>query len=132
MLKEKFEETFKQFFIYLIVGGLATIVEWVAFYGLNYKVGINYMVATALAFVVSTFANWAFGRLLLFHGKYNIFKELARIYAASIIGLLINLCIMWVGVNKIMLPAMIAKVIATGVAFFWNFIIRKFFIYKKQ
>ena len=56
-------------FGYLIVGGLATIVEWAGFWLFSEKLSIEYLLATALAFAISTFANWLFGRLLVFRGK---------------------------------------------------------------
>lgn len=125
-------KNFLQLFLYLIVGGLATLVEWAAFYVLNSIFSVHYMIATALAFVLSTFVNWAFGRLILFREKtdQSTFFELVKIYAVSIIGLLLNLLIMFIAVEKIGLNEMISKIIATCLVFIWNFLIRKLVIYK--
>lgn len=120
-----------QFFIYFIVGGLATIVEWVAFYVLNSLFAVHYAFATTLAFILSTAANWLFGRLILFRdSKQNTAKELVKIYMVSIIGLLMNIAIMFVAIEKLGIQDMIAKIIATGIVFIWNFLIRKLVIYK--
>ena len=125
------KKSFTQLFLYLIVGGLATLVEWGAFYALNGLLRLHYMAATALAFVLSTAANWAFGRLILFRGaKQNTAAELAKIYAVSVIGLLLNLAIMFVAVEKCGLSEMLSKIGATGIVFAWNFLIRKLVIYK--
>ncbi len=126
----KLKENLKQLALYVIVGGLATVVEWAAFYIFNKMCAINYMIATALAFIISTFANWAFGKIILFKEKQNVLKELAKIYLTSIAGLLMNLLIMWIAVNLIGINEMISKIIATGIVFLWNFFIRKFLIYK--
>lgn len=126
----KINENIKQFSIYLIVGGLATIVEWGCFYLLGNFLGTHYLVATALAFLVSTFANWLFGRWMLFKKAQGIFKELLKIYLTSIAGLLLNLGIMWLAVEWCGVHKMAAKIIATGIVFFWNFLIRKLVIYK--
>ena len=109
----KINENIKQFSIYLIVGGLATIVEWGCFYLLGNFLGIHYLVATALAFIVSTFANWLFGKWMLFKNSHGIFKG-----------------IMWLAVEWCSVHKMVAKIIATGIVFFWNFLIRKLVIYK--
>ena len=124
------KENVRQFVLYLVVGGIATIVEWVIFYILNRFNYIHYMGATALAFVVSTFDNWLFCRLMLFKERENIWKELLKIYATSVVGLLMNLLLMWLAVEIFALPEMISKMIATGIVFMWNFLIRKFVIYK--
>lgn len=83
----KLNETFKQFVLYVLVGGIATIVEWVCFYQFSNIWNIHYMLATTLAFIFSTFANWAAGRLIMFKGDGNILFEIMKIYAASIIGI---------------------------------------------
>ena len=123
-------ENIRQFVIYLFVGACATIVEWVVFYVLRHPIYIHYMLATTIAFILSTFANWLIGKWLLFRQKQNIWKELIKIYATSAAGLLMNLLIMWIAIDLIGIQDMIAKIIATGMVFFWNFLVRKLFIYK--
>lgn len=127
-------EQFKELFLYLIVGGLATLVEWAAFWVFSTPLHIQYLLATALAFILSTFANWAFGRLLVFKdpGGQSLLRELGSIYLASVVGLLLNLGIMYVLVEFISLPEMIAKMTATVLVFAYNYLVRKLIIYKKR
>lgn len=127
------QKQFRDLFLYLIVGGLATIVEWVAFWVFSSPLHIQYLVATALAFIISTFANWAFGRLLVFKdaGNQSLIKELVSIYLASVVGLLLNLAIMYVLVEFFSIPEMLSKMCATVIVFAYNFLIRKLIIYRK-
>ena len=120
-------------FLYLIVGALATIVEWSGFWFFFDMLQIQYLLATALAFVFSTFANWLLGRILVFRGKQNqsLLKELLSIYLTSIGGLLLNLGIMYVMVDFCSIQEMIAKITATVLVFSYNYLIRKKLIYKK-
>lgn len=121
----------KSLFLYLIVGAGATLVEWVLFYFLNSIFEIHYTLATTVAFIISTFANWILGRLLIFSkSKAGLFKELLEIYSASVIGLILNLIIMWGCISLLNFPSMVSKIIATALVFIWNFLIRKLFIYK--
>jgi len=121
----------KDFFLYLIVGGIATVAEWLIFFVLD-KINIHYAIATAVAYILSTFANWLAGRILVFKDSHQAFiKEIGEIYLASVVGLLLNLLIMWVAVDLISLNEMISKVIATAIVFFYNFLVRKLLIYKK-
>ena len=127
----KIRQTSIQLFLYLIVGGIATVVEWGTFYVLNTSLSLHYSLSTVLAFVLSTLANWLFGRLILFKStKQNTAHELLKIYAVSIIGLLLNLAIMFIAIEKIGIQEMVSKIIATGIVFVWNFLIRKLVIYK--
>ncbi len=128
----KLPESVVQFLLYFLVGAGATIVEWIAFYVFNGLAGIHYAVSTTLAFTVSTLANWFFGRIALFRkgDARGIVHELVSIYAVSILGLAANLAIMWVAIELMRTPDMLAKMIATGIVFIGNFAVRKFWIYK--
>ena len=120
----------KDFILYLIVGGIATISEWIIFYLLD-KLLLHYAVATTIAYILSTFINWSAGRILVFkESKQSLFKEILSIYLASIVGLLLNLVIMWITVDLLSVNEMLSKIIATALVFFYNFIIRKVLIYK--
>ena len=125
-LSQLLEKYMGGLFGYLIVGGLATIVEWAGFWLFSEKIGIAYLLATTLAFAISTFANWLFGRLLVFRGKQkqSLLREILSVYLASVVGLLLNLQLLTVG-------KMPAKVIATILVFAYNYLIRKLIIYKK-
>ena len=120
-------------FGYLIVGGLATIVEWAGFWLFSEKIGIAYLLATTFAFAVSTFANWLFGRLLVFRGKQaqSLLREILSVYLASIVGLLLNLLIMFLLVQLLSVEKMYAKIAATVLVFAYNYLVRKLVIYRK-
>lgn len=124
---------FKDFFPYVIVGGLATIVEWAAFWILANPFHVQYLLATTLAFVFSTFANWCFGRLLVFKsGTGSLLREIAAIYLASVVGLLLNLLIMFVLVQTFTMAKMLSKIVATAIVFIYNYLVRKLLIYRKK
>lgn len=124
---------FKDFFLYFIVGGLATIVEWAVFWILTNNSNIHYLWATSLAFVFSTFANWAFGRLLVFKlSNGSLWREISSIYLASLVGLVLNLVIMLILVQAFTIDEMPSKVAATALVFIYNYLIRKLVIYKKS
>ena len=127
------------FLSYVLVGGIATIVEWVFYYLFDVRMHIETHYAVALAFVISTFANWLAGRLLTYKNVegMDLKKEILSIYGAAVIGLVLNEIIMYVILHFIFIDAnglqkMIAKVVATGIVFFWNFFIRDLVIYKDK
>lgn len=122
----------RQFVSYLFVGGVATMVEWVLFYVFDSWFHINYLLATALAFTLSTGANWVLGRLTTFKeaDKPGRGRELIQIYAVSVVGLLANLGLMYLFVDVCAIHSMISKILATIIVFAWNFLSRKILIYK--
>ena len=118
---------------YLFVGGAATLVEWVFFWLFDQALGIQYLIATTLAFCISTYSNWLFGRLWTFRDaeKGSLWAELGKIYAAAVVGLGLNLLIMWVLVDRLGTPDMPAKILATVIVFSYNYLIRKLVIYRR-
>ena len=122
----------KEFALYVIVGGIATVTEWAVFYLLDIS-GIYYLAAVTVSYLISTFVNWLAGRLLVFKTRnISVLREILSVYLASIVGLLMNLLIMWVAVDSLKFSEMPSKVAATGLVFAYNFIVRKYLIYKKE
>lgn len=122
----------RELLLYAIVGAIATAAEWLIFLGLD-KCLMHYIPATALAYVISTFVNWLAGRLLVFkNNRSSLWRELAGIYAVSVIGLALNLLIMWIAVDLLSVNGMLSKITATALVFLYNFMARKKFIYKKR
>ena len=120
----------QDFFKYLVVGGIATISEWIIFFFLD-KMSVYYAIATVIAYMLSTFVNWLMGRILVFkEAKQPLWKEIASIYIVSIGGLLLNLLIMSFTIGLLDFSNMLSKVLATVIVFSYNFLIRKIFIYK--
>ena len=139
-MKELLKKPFiKQFLSYICVGGAAAIVEWLLFTLFSNVLNLHYILATALAFIFSTAANWLLGRIWTFKDstayEHKRGKELFLVFLVSGIGLLFNMLLMYIFVTVIGLntPVLktLSKIIATGIVFFWNFLIRKFVIYKK-
>lgn len=127
-------ENLKSVISYFFVGLFAALVEWIFFYLFNGVCGLHYEIATAAAIIISTFANWIFGRLLTFRNaeRKNVLFEILKIYAVSAVGLLLNLLLMRIFIEKFGLANMISKIIATGIVFSYNYLIRKFLVYKKS
>ena len=127
-----------QFCSYFVVGGIAAIVEWIMFYIFASICTIYYMIATVLAFLFSTTANWLLGRMLTFKNDqryiHNRWKEILAVFVVSGIGLIFNIIIMYILVALIGWDTRrlmtLSKIIATGIVFIWNFLIRKLVIYK--
>ena len=132
------KDNIMQFCSYFLVGGISAIVEWVMFYIFASILYIDYMFATVLAFIFSTTANWILGRVLTFKNNQKYaderWKEVLAVFAVSAIGLIFNMIIMYILVTLIGLNTKLlmtfSKIIATGIVFIWNFLIRKLVIYK--
>lgn len=126
----KLKNNLKQLFLYLCVGGIATLAEWGLFW-LFGQVHLHYTLATVLAYTLSTLVNWAAGRLLVFKTSTQpLLRELVQIYLTALAGLGLNLLLMLGLVGGLHLGEMLSKIIATVLVFAFNFLVRKKLIYK--
>ena len=131
---------FVKIILYLFVGGTAALVEWGLFYlffyyllvGLGLSVDVLTMVATALAFGLSTLYHYFLGNVLVFDSgsKYDKSKELSLVFLVSIMGLVFNLVLMYVFVGLFSWKPMLAKVITSCIVVVWNYLSRKKWIFK--
>ena len=126
--------------LYLFVGGTAALVEWGLFYlffyyllvGLGLSVDALTMVATALAFGLSTLYHYFLGNILVFDSgsKYDKSKELSLVFLVSIMGLVFNLVLMYIFVGVLAWQPMFAKVLTSCIVVVWNYLSRKKWIFK--
>ena len=131
---------FVKIILYLFVGGTAALVEWGLFYlffyyllvGLGLSIDTLTMVATALAFGLSTLYHYFLGNVLVFDSgsKYDKSKELSLVFLVSIMGLVFNLVLMYVFVGLFSWKPMLAKVITSCIVVVWNYLSRKKWIFK--
>ena len=114
---------------YSIAGMSGTAVEWGLFFLLNQLLKLYYPFAAAIALLFSTFVNWLVGRMILFKASGNNKREVLLVYLACFSGLLLNLIIMWLIINKLAIREMAAKMIASVIVFGWNYLFRTKLIY---
>ena len=134
------DNEFIKIILYLFVGGTAALVEWGLFYLFFYYLlagfGLNLdaltLVATALAFGLSTLYHYFLGNILVFDSgsKYNKGKELSLVFLVSITGLGFNLMFMYVFVGLLNWQPMLAKVVTSCIVVVWNYLSRKKWIFR--
>ncbi|MWV61972.1 GtrA family protein [Helicobacter saguini] len=119
------------FIKYLFVGGSAALVNWAVFFIFNDILKFHYLFAGFLSFIIATLWNFIFAKKFIFiNSKHTLFKETFFIYLASFLGLLIDMSMLYVCVQFFLMPPLLGKILATGLAFIFNFSIRHFVIYK--
>lgn len=128
----------KQAVSYFFVGGISAIVEWMMFAVFLNLMGLHYLLSTCLAFIFSTTTNWYLGRCWTFkeNKKYadKRTQEILMIFIVSAIGLFFNILLMYLFVDVFKFNTdcqkIVGKIAATGIVFVWNFLVRKFWVYK--
>mgnify|MGYP002518680702 FL=1 len=123
--------TKKQFLLYLILGGILTLCEWVGFYALVYVAKVHYLLSSVIMFVViSVLGLVVYKRAIFGRSHLSAKGEVSAIYAINIAGLAINSLILWVLVEFIGLESLLGKIIASFLVAFYSFFARKIWVYK--
>jgi len=120
-----------QLFRYIIVGGTAAIIDWSLYWLIINIFMIGYLAAAFLSFTAATFYNYFLVINWVFYQKrFKRMTELLLVLLVSVIGLAINQLSLLFLIEYISFHYMWAKVLATGIVFFWNFSIRKYYIFR--
>lgn len=120
--------------LYLGIGGTAALVEWALFWTFTEKLGIYYLVSTALAFLLATVYHYFLGNILVFTSgvRYSKGKELSLVLFVSTVGLGLNLLLMYLFVSLQGLDPLLSKVLASILVVAWNYLSRKKWIFKED
>lgn len=124
-------ESLKHLLRFLIVGGIATVVNYLVFY-LILKKGGQYQVASACGFLAGVGVGFPLNKAWTYQHSSSVsarlFYKYSAVYLAS---LLINIYTLGMLVGHFKLDARIANVIAIIVTTITNFIGTKFWVFQK-
>ena len=147
------KELFKEIIRFLIVGGISTIVDYVVFYLCNKLIfknvdfNVNLFFSTALGFLSGFFVNWFLQRFVFKHVTKDDQRNkivFIKFTIVSLIGLgltelgmflaspsfdTFNLTIFNITFD---FWKLFFKVLMTIITLIWNYLARKFFVFKKK
>jgi putative flippase GtrA len=116
----------KEFIKFAINGGISFAVDFGILYVLTEFCGVYYLISAAVSFTASVVVNYVICVLWVFEGAKNTGSKAKFIFiASSVIGLGFNQILMWLFVSKFGIYYMTAKIIATIIVMFWNYIAKR-------
>ena len=132
ILKEKPDSLIGQLFRYAVVGGISFVVDYGSLWLLTEKAGLPYLWSAAIAFILGLICNyllstaWVFGESRI----KNAWGEFLAFAIIGVIGLGLNELIMYACTDGLGFHYMLSKIVSTGIVFFWNFLARRFLVFK--
>lgn len=117
-----------QIFKFVIVGGIATLIDFILLFVFKELIHLQVIVSNTLSFCISLIYNYIASVRWVFdvNRDKDPKKNFLIFLIFSIIGLAINDLIMYLLINK--LSTFISKIIATAIVMVFNFITRKIFL----
>ena len=127
---------YKFIILYGIFGVLTTLINIVS-YSLLYSVfGVSNVISNIIAWVISVLFAFITNKLWVFESKSFEFKlfmaELGNFTLCRLATGLLDLGIMFVGVDLLKGPAIILKVVSNIIVIILNYVMSKVFVFKKK
>ena len=125
---KKTENLFIQIFTFVIVGGIATVIDFSLLFIFKDIAHLQVIVSNTLSFCISLIYNYIASVSWVFdvNREKDPKKNFIIFLIFSIIGLIINDLIMYLLINT--LDTFISKIIATLIVMVFNFVTRKKFL----
>lgn len=127
---------YKEVLLYLIFGGLTTVVSLVSFWVCTYPLHINVLISNviswicAVSFAYVTNAKWVFEAKPASAGE--ALKQCVSFFAGRLATLGVEEAILFVFVTLLHGNEMLVKVIAQIVVVVLNYVVSKLFVFKKK
>lgn len=125
---------YREVLLYLVFGGLTTILNIVSFYILR-KLCIDLQISNVIAWVVSVLFAFVTNKLFVFESKNKSkkenTKEMFSFFGFRIVSLGFDIGFMYLLVSILNINEMISKVLSNILVIILNYIFSKLFIFKK-
>ncbi len=127
---------YRETILYLFFGGLTTLINIASYWALTKIFYVDYMVATALAWLLSVLFAFVTNKLFVFDSKSLaaalVLKELALFVGARLFSGALDMCMMYLFVDVLQVNDMVVKILSNIIVIVVNYILSKLIIFKKK
>ncbi len=122
---------YAQIIKFVVAGAIGACIEIGLFFFLIEFSELHYLIANFIAISVAIIVNYFISQKWVFEtGKYSKRKEFVFFIGVSVIALLLNQLLMLMLVDMLELNMKLSKVAAIGMVAVYNFLAKKFFVFK--
>ncbi|MCL2045083.1 MAG: GtrA family protein [Oscillospiraceae bacterium] len=123
------KETLWNFIKYLIIGGTSFVIEITLFRLLRKR--IHYIIANIIIYTLMYWLVFLANKFINFQSRGNFKRQLARYTILYFINLLITNLMLYALGDHFGIDPVIGKILVTGAACCWNFLLYKLVIYRE-
>ena len=129
ILLDKTQAMHMQFLRYFFVGGSAAVVDLLVFTVLVTYFDLHYAIAAFIGYMLGLMWNHFLCIIWVFESKHDRAKEIFMVFAIALGGLLWTWLILYLLIDIAGFDAVISKMISQILVLFWNFTMRKFYVF---
>ena len=124
----------RQMVRYLGVGACAAALDISLFALFAGYLAYNYLAVGALTFMLATLVNYLLSVRFVFRSgvRFARHHEVLLVFAVSVVGLVLNQLMLYVGISALRMNLLLGKVAATGAVFGWNYAARYRFVFRER
>lgn len=123
-----------EFARYFLISLVALFADLCTFSLLFRLAGLHWFMAVGIGFCVGGFLAWWLSIKFVFNSRIlnkSPFFEFAIFFFIGLVGLVINEMSIWGSIHLFGLVPELGKLLASGLTFVFNFVIRKIFLFRK-
>lgn len=128
-------EKYREPILYVFFGGLTTLVDWASYWVMTDVLRVDYMAAAFLSQITAILFAYVTNRRFVFdsraRGARAVALEMVRFFGARGASLLLNMLVMYAGVDLLHFNDKVIKVIASVLVVIANYIFSKLFVFRK-
>lgn len=127
------KDSISDFVRYLFVGGIAALTDLAIFFVFAKLLDYNYLVITIIGFAIATYVNYILSIKFVFNSRARFSRrtEITLTYIVSTIALVVHMAVLYYLIDLLNSDKMLSKILAIGSAFIFNFLLRKYYVFKK-
>ena len=123
----------REIFLYIFFGALTTLINIVSYSLLYYNFGITNTASTIISWVLSVLFAYVTNRVWVFESDNKTkIKEAGEFFLARISTGVLDLLVMYVGVELFCLEGGMLKIISNVIVIILNYLFAKLFVFKKS
>lgn len=124
---------YKEIILYGIFGILTTLVNIIVYYLCAKVMGIDVLISTIIAWILSVLFAFVTNRIYVFESKSkHIWKELYLFFSFRLLSGVIDVADMYLFVTLLHFDDMIIKIVSNVIVIILNYVFSKLFIFKKK
>lgn len=133
MIKKFLDKHAKNFILYVICGGIATLVDIASLYFFTDVLEIYYLISVVLAFPLGVLTNYALNKYFNFRNfSSEHFQQLTKFTLVALGGLFLNVMIIYILVEFFGLWYIFSKCVAAGLVLFYSYFMHRYWTFNDE